>query len=97
MKILLVEDDTILVEALTRALTSERYSVDVASDGQTGWELASAYSYDLILLDVMLPKLDGISLCRRLRSQGCQSSILLLTAQDASSSKVVGLDAEADD
>ncbi|MGD1950223.1 MAG: response regulator [Leptolyngbyaceae cyanobacterium] len=97
MKILLVEDDTILVEALTRALTSERYSVDVASDGQTGWELASAYSYDLILLDVMLPKLDGISLCRRLRSQGCQSSILLLTAQDASSSKVVGLDAGADD
>ena len=97
MKILLVDDDRILVEALVRALTAEHYAVDVANDGCVGWELASACFYDLILLDVMLPKLDGISLCRRLRSHGSQSSILLLTAQDTSSSKVLGLDAGADD
>ncbi|ESA35722.1 response regulator receiver modulated diguanylate cyclase [Leptolyngbya sp. Heron Island J] len=97
MKILLVEDDAILVEALVRALTTERYTVDVATDGEMGWELASASVYDVILLDVMLPKLDGISLCRRLRSHGSQTAILLLTAQDNSNSKVVGLDAGADD
>ncbi|MEO0349442.1 MAG: response regulator [Cyanobacteria bacterium P01_A01_bin.15] len=97
MKILLVDDDRILVEALVRALTAEHYAVDVATDGCMGWELASVCFYDLILLDVMLPKLDGISLCRRLRSHGSQSSILLLTAQDTSSSKVLGLDAGADD
>ncbi|MFG6102951.1 response regulator [Leptothoe sp. EHU-05/26/07-4] len=97
MKILLVEDDTILIEALVRALTAEHYAVDVATDGQTGWELASVDVYDLILLDVMLPKLDGMSLCRKLRAQGIQTSILLLTAQDNSSSKVLGLDAGADD
>lgn len=97
MKILLIEDDAILVEALVRALTAEHYTVDVATDGQMGWELASASVYDVILLDVMLPKLDGISLCRRLRSHGSQTSILLLTAQDNSNSKVLGLDAGADD
>ena len=97
MKILLVEDDAILVEALVRALTAERYTVDVATDGQMGWELASGSVYDVLLLDVMLPKLDGISLCRRLRSHGNQTSILLLTAQDNSTSKVAGLDAGADD
>ncbi|MEM9266798.1 MAG: response regulator [Cyanobacteria bacterium P01_F01_bin.13] len=97
MKILLIEDDTILVEALVRALSAEHYAVDVATDGQMGWELASSAVYDVILLDVMLPKLDGISLCRKLRAHGSQTSILLLTAQDNSSSKVLGLDAGADD
>lgn len=97
MKILLVEDDTVVAEALVRALSAEHYAVDVATDGQTGWDLASVSSYDLILLDVMLPKLDGISLCRRLRAHGTQASILLLTAQDDSQSKVLGLDAGADD
>ncbi|MEM7797075.1 MAG: response regulator [Cyanobacteria bacterium P01_C01_bin.118] len=97
VKILLVEDDTVLAEALVRALSAEHYAVDVATDGQMGWGLASVSSYDLILLDVMLPKLDGISLCRRLRSHGIQTSILLLTAQDDSQSKVLGLDAGADD
>ncbi|MEM9906385.1 MAG: response regulator [Cyanobacteria bacterium P01_D01_bin.44] len=97
MKILLVEDDDILVEVLVNALTAEHYAIDVAADGQMGWELASAFEYDLILLDVMLPKLDGISLCRKLRSHGSQTPILLLTAQDTSTSKVLGLDAGADD
>ncbi|MEO1399987.1 MAG: response regulator [Cyanobacteria bacterium J06635_1] len=97
MKILLVEDDDILAEVLVNALTAEHYAIDVAADGQMGWELASAFDYDLILLDVMLPKLDGISLCRKLRSHGSQTPILLLTAQDTSTSKVLGLDAGADD
>ncbi|MEM8809883.1 MAG: response regulator [Cyanobacteria bacterium P01_G01_bin.38] len=97
MKILLVEDDDILAEVLVNALTAEHYAIDVATDGHMGWELASAFNYDLILLDVMLPKLDGISLCRKLRSHGSQTPILLLTAQDTSTSKVLGLDAGADD
>ena len=97
MKILLIEDDEILVDVLVNMLTTERYAVDVAADGQKGWELASALVYDLIMLDVMLPKLDGISLCRRLRSHNNQTPILLLTAQDTSTSKVLGLDAGADD
>ncbi|MEM9161527.1 MAG: response regulator, partial [Cyanobacteria bacterium P01_F01_bin.4] len=93
----LIEDDDILAEVLVNALTAEHYAIDVATDGHMGWELASAFDYDLILLDVMLPKLDGISLCRKLRSHGSQTPILLLTAQDTSTSKVLGLDAGADD
>lgn len=97
MRILLIEDDDLIVESLTKALTDRHYVVDVATDGETGRELAEAFVYDLILLDVVLPKLDGFSLCQRLRSQGNQTPILLLTAQDASTSKVMGLDAGADD
>ena len=82
---------------LTTALTRQHYVVDVAVDGLAGWELVNGFTYDLILLDVMLPKLDGISLCRRLRSQGDQTPVLLLTAQDTSTNKVIGLDAGADD
>lgn len=97
MKLLLVEDDQYLAELLKQALSDYHYVVDVAADGQVGWELVGTYPYDLILLDVVLPKLDGISLCRRLRSQGYHMPILLLTAQDTSSVKVIGLDAGADD
>lgn len=97
MKILLVEDNQYLAEILAQALTEQHYVVDIASDGQAGWELVTAFTYDLILLDVVLPKLDGISLCRRLRSQGHHMPILLLTAQDTSTNKVLGLDAGADD
>ncbi|MEL6325662.1 MAG: response regulator [Cyanobacteria bacterium J06626_23] len=97
MKILLIEDDQTLVDILVSTLTAEHYAVDVAADGESGWEMASGFVYDLILLDVMLPKLDGISLCRKLRSHGSQTAILLLTAKDTSTSKVMGLDAGADD
>lgn len=97
MKILLIEDDELVVQALTEALTNQHYTVDVADDGQKGWELVSAFTYDLIVLDVMLPKLDGIALCQRLRSQGVQVPILLLTAQNTSTNKILGLDAGADD
>jgi DNA-binding response OmpR family regulator/HPt (histidine-containing phosphotransfer) domain-containing protein len=97
VRILLVEDDEIAAELLRKNLTHQHYFVDVASDGQAGWELADAFEYDLILLDFMLPKLDGLSLCRQLRAQGDHTPILLLTAYDSSTEKVTGLDAGADD
>ena len=97
MKILLVEDDAYLAEALAEALTDQRYAVDIATDGEVAWDQVKTLSYDLILLDVMLPKLDGITLCQRLRSQGNRTPIILVTAKDNSTSKVHGLDAGADD
>ncbi|BAZ20662.1 multi-component transcriptional regulator [Kalymmatonema gypsitolerans NIES-4073] len=97
MRILLVEDDHSLAQAVAAVLNTQHYVVDIATDGQDGWELAEVCSYDLILLDVMLPKLDGISLCRQLRQEGYQMPILLLTALDTRTDKVMGLDAGADD
>ncbi len=97
MKILLVEDDSITTNLLTRALNSHNYNVNTAADGETALLLAQAYDYDLIVLDVLIPKLDGISLCRELRLSGCQMPILLLTALDSRSNLVEGLEAGADD
>ncbi len=97
MKILLVEDDALIAEPLAKALINQHYAVDVVTDGQVGWELIESFTYDLILLDVMLPKLDGISLCRQLRRLGNQTPILLLTAQKTSTNTAIGLDAGADD
>jgi DNA-binding response OmpR family regulator len=97
VKILLVEDDKSLAEMLKEALTTQHYLVDLATDGQEGWDLAEAFEYDLILLDWMLPKLDGLSFCKQLRSEGNRTPILLLTAQSSSIQKVKGLDAGADD
>lgn len=97
MKILLVEDDAGFAEALAEALSDQWYAVDVASDGEAGWMQAQAMDYDLMLLDVMLPKLDGISLCQRLRAKGYSNPILMITARDTSYDKVSGLDAGADD
>jgi len=97
MKILLVEDNIALAEALTEALIDQKYDVDVVNDGEAGWEKITSLYYDLILLDVMLPKLDGVSLCRRLRSSGYHGSVLMITALDTSTDKVNSLDAGADD
>ncbi|MBD6614349.1 response regulator [Komarekiella sp. 'clone 1'] len=97
MRILLVEDDNSLAQALATVLTKQNYVVDIAADGEAGWELVSVCKYDLILLDIVLPKLDGISLCRQLRQEGYQMLILLLTAKDTETDKVIGLDAGADD
>ncbi|MDJ0714734.1 MAG: response regulator [Prochloraceae cyanobacterium] len=97
MKILLIEDDEIVVQGLIKALSAQNYIIDVAADGQEGWELVEAYTYDLILLDVILPKLDGISFCRQLRSQNLKTPVILLTGVDSSTNKVMGLDAGADD
>ncbi|MBF2009481.1 MAG: response regulator [Chlorogloeopsis fritschii C42_A2020_084] len=97
MRILLVEDDDSLAQAVAAVLSKQNYVVDIAADGEAGWELVSVCNYDLILLDVILPKLDGISLCRQLRQEGYKMLILLLTAKDSRTDKVMGLDAGADD
>ncbi|MBE9166883.1 response regulator [Pleurocapsales cyanobacterium LEGE 06147] len=97
MRILLVDDDEPLMEALANNLIEQHYAVDIAIDGEAAWEYVSLFTYDLIVLDVMLPKLDGVSLCQRLRSEGYQMPILLLTARDRSIDKVRGLNAGADD
>jgi DNA-binding response OmpR family regulator/HPt (histidine-containing phosphotransfer) domain-containing protein len=97
MKILLVEDDDALIAVLTRSLSSQHHIVDAVKDGEMGWTYASTFDYDSIVLDIMLPKLDGISLCKRLRGAGYTTPILLLTAQDNTTAKVQGLDAGADD
>ncbi len=97
MKILLVDDDEALTELLVESLSKQHYVVDVALDGETGWDYCAAFDYDLVVLDVMLPKLDGVSFCRRLRDRGYQKPILLLTARNTRADKVMGLDAGADD
>lgn len=97
MKILLVEDDPLLSKVLTNVLEANRYVIDVAIDGQAGLDLATVVEYELILLDVQIPKLDGISLCQKLRSQGYYKPILLLTANDSDAEVVAGFDAGADD
>ena len=97
MRILIVEDDELTAKALMRVLSNQNYAVEVATHGQAGWELVQAFAYDLVMLDVILPKLDGISLCQKLRHSGYQMPILLLTGRDSSHDKVIGLDAGADD
>ncbi|MEH2359884.1 response regulator [Nostoc sp.] len=97
MKILLVEDDVLLSTALTDLLSANRYTIDIASNGQAGLELAISAEYELILLDWLIPKLDGISLCRQLRSQGYDKPILLLTEKNSNADIIAGLDAGADD
>lgn len=97
MKILIIEDDNLTAKALAAVLTDQNYAVELASDGDAGWDLIEAYAYDLILLDVVLPKLDGISLCRKLRSHNFQMPVLLLTGKDTGHDKAIGLDAGADD
>ena len=97
MRILLVEDDFRLAETLAEALTDQRYVVDVVSDGEAGWEQVKVLNYDLMLLDLMVPELNGVSLCQRLRSHGYSMPVLMLTACDTVTDKINGLDAGADD
>ena len=97
MKILIVEDNEITANILAQELTIHNYTVETITDGQKGLELAQAFHYDLLLLDIILPSLDGISLCRQLRSHGLHMPILLLSAKDSSTDRVMGLEAGADD
>lgn len=97
MKVLVVEDNAKLASFLTRALSEEGYQVDQVTDGATAIEQAQAIAYDTIVLDWMLPQFDGLHVCRVLRSAGCTTPILLLTARGETQEKVLGLDAGADD
>ncbi|MDJ0536824.1 MAG: response regulator, partial [Xenococcaceae cyanobacterium MO_207.B15] len=97
MRILVVDDDDILVDLLSRSLANQNHVIDVAEDGEVGWEYVQTIEYDLILLDVDLPILDGVSLCEKIRSESYKVPILLMTAKDASQDRIRGLDAGADD
>lgn len=96
MRLLVVEDEPDLLASLARGLREEEYAVDTASDGEEGLYKAESWSYDAIVLDVMLPKLDGWELLRRLRKQK-KTPVLMLTARDSLRDRVRGLDAGADD
>lgn len=97
MRVLLVEDDIPLAETLGEALNDLGYIVDLVSDGEIACQQVSTLEYDVVLLDVMLPKLSGLQVCQKIRSQGYNMPILMLTARDTSNDKVAGLDAGADD
>jgi two-component system, OmpR family, response regulator MprA len=97
MRILVVDDDRAVRESLRRSLQFNGYQVDLASDGQQAMEAVAAQRPDAMVLDVMMPRLDGLEVCRRMRSSGDDLPILVLTARDAVSDRVAGLDAGADD
>ena len=97
MRLLLVEDEKKVSELVARALRAESYAVDVAEDGLRGWELAQAYEYDLIILDLMLPQLPGEEVLRRIRRTNQRVPILVLTARGATEDKVHNFEAGADD
>jgi DNA-binding response OmpR family regulator len=97
MRMLLVEDEKKLCDLIARALKAERYAVDIANDGSTGWGMADSYDYDLVILDLMLPGLSGTEVLRRIRAKNDQVPILILTARDATEEKVRHFEAGADD
>ena len=97
MRILVVEDEKKIAGFIKRGLKEEGYAVDVAADGDEGYELASVNDYDLIILDIMLPKCDGVTLCKKLRAEKLEAPIIMLTAKTSVQDKVTGLDAGAND
>jgi two-component system copper resistance phosphate regulon response regulator CusR len=97
MRILVVEDEHRIAQAIKEGLEQESYAVDVEYDGEAGYNTAHEDEYDLILLDVMLPSMDGFTVCRQLRADGIHTPILMLTAKDQSRDVVQGLDNGADD
>jgi heavy metal response regulator len=97
MRILVIEDEEKVSRFVVRGLTAERFAVDVARDGKSGWELAQTYQYDLIILDLMLPQLSGGEVLRKVRRSNSQVPVLVLTARDSLSDKVEHFEAGADD
>ena len=97
MHILVIEDERRLASLVRRALQEEGHKVEVSNDGAEGLDMAETTGYDLLVLDLMLPHLDGVEICRRLRSTGSDVRILMLTARDAVEDRVAGLEAGADD
>ena len=97
MRVLLVEDESQIADFITQGLSEQGYAVDVARDGAEALDWSDVSAFDMIILDVMLPRLDGIEVCRTLRERGFQIPILMLTARDAVEDRVRGLDSGADD
>lgn len=97
MRILIVEDEHHIANSLKKGLEQERCAVDVVYDGEAGLDLALTEDYDLLILDLMLPRLDGMAICRQLRAEGKHTPILMLTAKGQLDDKVNGLNAGADD
>ena len=97
MRILVVEDEHKIANSIKKGLEQESYAVDVAYDGESGLDLANGEEYDLLVLDILLPGINGIEICRKLRDQKIHTPILMLTAKGQISDKVEGLDAGADD
>jgi len=97
VRVLIVEDEHPMAARISRALTEEAFAVDIAYDGEMGLDHARLYDYDAIVLDLMLPKLGGLSVCRTLRREGRRTPILILSARDMIEDRVRGLDAGADD
>jgi DNA-binding response OmpR family regulator len=97
MKILVIEDEAMIADSIKKGLEQEKYSVDVAYDGEYGYDLATSNFYDLIILDLMLPKIDGLTICRSLREEKNTTPLLMLTAKSEVEDKVIGLNMGADD
>jgi two-component system copper resistance phosphate regulon response regulator CusR len=97
VRILVVEDERRMASFISRALAEESCAVDWASDGKAGLEMAMMYDYDAIVLDLMLPKMDGLAVCRSIRDAGRQTPVLIVSARDMVADRVRGLDAGADD
>ena len=97
MRILVVEDEAALAAGLAQGLREHGYAVDLARDGEEALDFVAVGAYDLIVLDVMLPKLDGFAVCTRLRQQNVPTPVLMLTARDTVPDRVTGLDSGADD
>jgi len=97
MRILVVEDEHRIATTLKKGLEQERYAVDLAFTGNEGYDFASSEDYDLIILDLMLPGMDGLVICKKLRAESKQTPILMLTAKSQTEDKITGLDAGADD
>jgi two-component system OmpR family response regulator len=97
MRVLVVEDERPMAHHICRALAEESWAVDTAHDGERALEFASGGEYDVIVLDLMLPKIDGLTVCHRLREAGCTTPVLMLSARDMVEDRVRGLDVGADD
>ena len=97
MRTLIIEDEHKIAAALKKGLEQENYAVDLAYDGEDGFDLASTEDYSVILLDLMIPKMSGLEVCRKLREAGVHTPILMLTAKGELDDKVTGLNSGADD
>jgi DNA-binding response OmpR family regulator len=97
MRVLVVEDDPAISSFIVRGLTEDHYMVDLVEDGASALDMAAAEEYDVVILDLMLPELDGFEVCRRLRTKGVDTPVIIVTARDGVADRVTALDAGADD